>query len=102
VFLNATAFAQSLVRGTVRDGDANTLSGATVSAVGSTMKVLTNGAGNFAITVPAGVTQLSFSYIILETQTVLINNRTQINISLAGGIDLDVVTVVGYGSVKKK
>jgi hypothetical protein len=65
------------------------------------MKVLTNGAGNFAITVPAGVTQLSFSYVILETQTVLINNRNQINISLAGAIDLDVVTVVGYRSVRK-
>jgi TonB-linked SusC/RagA family outer membrane protein len=101
IFLNLAAFAQSPVRGTVRDGDNNPLAGATVSAVGSTVKVLTDGAGNFAINVPAGVTQLSFSYVGLDTQTVPINSRTQINISLAGGTDLDVVTVVGYGSVRK-
>lgn len=101
VFINAAAFAQTLIRGTVRDNENNTLAGATVSAVGATVKVLTDGEGRFAITVPATVTQLSFSYVGLETQTVPINSRTTINIALAGSTDLDVVTVVGYGSVRK-
>jgi len=101
IMLNAAAFAQTLVRGTVRDGDNNPLAGATVSAVGATVKVLSDGEGRFAITVPATVTQLSFSYVGLETQTVAINNRTQVNVNLTGGTDLDVVTVVGYGAVKK-
>lgn len=101
VFINAAAFAQTLIRGTVRDNENNTLAGATVSAVGANVKVLTDGQGRFAITVPTTVTQLAFSYVGLETQTVPINSRTSIDVALAGSTDLDVVTVVGYGSVRK-
>lgn len=101
IFINAAAFAQTLVRGTVRDGDNNPLPGATVSAVGANVKVLSDGQGRFAITIPATVTQLSFSYVGMETQVVPVNGRTTIDVSLAGGTNLDVVTVVGYGSVKK-
>ena len=101
VFINAAAFAQTLIRGTVRDNENNTLAGATVSAVGASVKVLTDAEGRFAITVPTTVTQLAFSYVGLETQTVPINSRTSIDVALAGSTDLDVVTVVGYGSVRK-
>jgi len=101
LFVNAAASAQTLIRGTVRDNENNALPGATVSAVGATVKVLTDGSGRFAITVPANVTQLSFSYVGLETQTLPINNRTTIDVALSGATDLDVVTVVGYGSVRK-
>jgi TonB-linked SusC/RagA family outer membrane protein len=101
VFINAAAFAQTLIRGTIRDNENNTLAGATVSAVGANVKVLTDAEGRFAITVPANVTQLAFSYVGLETQTLPINNRTTIDVALSGANELDVVTVVGYGSVRK-
>lgn len=101
LFVNAAAFAQTVIRGTVRDNENNALPGATVSAVGANVKVLTDGGGRFAITVPANVTQLSFSYVGLETQTLPINSRTTIDVALSGSNELDVVTVVGYGSVRK-
>jgi TonB-linked SusC/RagA family outer membrane protein len=100
--INFSAIAQSVVRGVVTDNEKNTLPGATVTATGSKVQVLTDAAGKYAINVPANVTQLTFSYVGLQTQTVAINNRSVVSVSLAASNELEVVEVVGYGSVRKR
>ena len=96
-----SSYAQKVISGTVSDGGNETLIGATVTATGSRNSVLTDAQGRYAITVDNAVTQLTFSYVGMQTQTVAINNRSVINVSLASSNDLELVTVVGYGSVKK-
>ena len=99
--LTITSFAQTAVRGTVTDSDNAPLPGATITVTGTAVKVVTDAAGKYVIGIPADAKQLTFSYVGLKSQTVAINNRTVINITFSSGNDLDVVTVVGYGSVKK-
>jgi TonB-linked SusC/RagA family outer membrane protein len=101
-FLTLSANAQSVVKGTVTDNEKNLLGGATVTATGTAVKVLTDANGNFAINVPANVTQLTFSYVGMQSQTVPINNRSAISVALATSNELEVVEVVGYGSVRKR
>ncbi|MBG6235885.1 iron complex outermembrane receptor protein [Pedobacter sp. CAN_A7] len=100
-FMTLPAFAQSVVSGVVRDNENNTLIGATVTPAGTSASVLTNADGKFVVNVPAGVTQLTFSYVGMQSQTISINSRTVINVSLSSANDLEMVTVVGYGSVRK-
>ncbi|WP_432710144.1 SusC/RagA family TonB-linked outer membrane protein [Pedobacter sp.] len=101
LFTTLPAFAQTVVSGVVRDNENNTLIGATVTPAGTKASVLTDAEGKFAVNVPAGVTQLIFSYVGMQSQTVSINNRTVINVTLSSANDLEMVTVVGYGSVPK-
>ncbi|MET3115523.1 TonB-linked SusC/RagA family outer membrane protein [Pedobacter sp. CG_S7] len=96
------SYAQSVViRGTVYDNENNTLIGATVTATGTSVAVLTGADGKYSINAPTTAKQLTFSYVGLESQTVTINSRSTINTTLIAGNTLQEVTVVGYGSVKK-
>ncbi|WP_432714926.1 SusC/RagA family TonB-linked outer membrane protein [Pedobacter sp.] len=101
ILLSLTSFAQVIIRGVVSDNDNNTLIGATVMATGTKITVLTDAEGKFAISVPETANQLTISYVGYQTQTVPVNNRTQINVRLVSSTDLEMVTVVGYGSVRK-
>jgi TonB-linked SusC/RagA family outer membrane protein len=101
LFFNFSSFAQAVIRGVITDGDKNTLIGATVTVTGTKQSVLSDAEGKYAISVPETAQQLTFSYVGLESQTVPINNRTTINIILAEAQDLELVTIVGYGSVRK-
>ena len=101
IFITLPAFAQTVVSGVVRDNENNTLIGATVTPAGTSASVLTDANGKYVLNVPAGVTQLTFTYVGMQPQTVPINNRTVINVSLSSANDLEMVTVVGYGSVRK-
>jgi len=100
-FLNSAAFAQTILRGVVSDNEKNTLIGVTVNVTGTPVRVMTDANGKYSITVPDGGKQLTFTYVGLQPQTVPINNRTSIDVILTSATDLEVVTVVGYGSVKK-
>jgi TonB-linked SusC/RagA family outer membrane protein len=101
LFITLPAFAQTVVSGVVRDNENNTLIGATVTPAGTSASVLTDAEGKYVVNVPSGVTQLTFSYVGMQSQTISINNRTVINVSLTSANDLEMVTVVGYGSVRK-
>lgn len=101
LFISIFSYAQTVIKGVVSDNEKNTLPGATVAVTGMSVKALTDAAGRFTITVPAGATQLTFSFVGLQSQTVAINSRTIINVTLSSSNELEVVTVVGYGSVKK-
>jgi TonB-linked SusC/RagA family outer membrane protein len=94
------SYAQTVIKGTVSDNENTTLIGVTVTVTGTKVAVLTGSDGQYTITAPA-TGQLTFSYVGMESQTVPINSRTLINVSLNSANNLEGVTVVGYGSVKK-
>ena len=100
-FLSFNVFAQVIIRGEVTDNDKNSLIGVTVNAKGTKNSVLTDIEGKYTINVSESVTQLSFTYVGMQAQSLSINGRTIINVVLSGDNDLEMVTVVGYGSVKK-
>src|SRR5437588_10827861 len=96
------AFAQpNLVKGVVKD-DQGTLPGVTVTVKGTSNGVVTDVNGKYSINVPADGT-LVFSFIGYDNQEQPVNNRTEINVTLAAtNKQLNEVVVVGYGSQKKK
>ena len=86
IFLSSSlnVFSQSIeVTGTVVDENNSPIPGATVlsvenPAVGTT----TDFDGNYALTVPANGS-IQFSYIGYQSQTIPVNNQTNINVALS-------------------
>lgn len=90
------------VTGTVKTADGIEAVGATVLEKGSTNNgVMVDMGGNFSITVNPDAT-LEVSYIGFLTQTIPVNNRKVINVTLSeNSVDMAEVVVTGY-SVQKK
>lgn len=58
--------------------------------------------GTYSISVPAGSSTLVFSYVGFTSQTVLIENKTTIDVIMAAApTDMNEVVVIGYGTQKK-
>lgn len=90
------------VKGTVRDAKGVTLIGVSIkSSAGQGATTDTNGA--FTITTDDKAT-LTFSYIGYASQTISINGRSTINVTLAeaAASQLNDVVVIGYGTQKRK
>lgn len=96
------AMSQALnVSGKVIDQEGEELPGVTVLVKNTTIGTVTGLDGNFRIEVQSGKT-LVFSFVGYETQEVLINDQTTVNINLSfDSEELDEVVVVGYGTQKK-
>jgi TonB-linked SusC/RagA family outer membrane protein len=96
------AYSQNVtVSGTVKDKSGEGLIGVTVAVPGTTTGTATNVDGQYTISVPANG-KLSFSFIGYVTQTVDVNGRSAINITLADDeILLEEVVVVGYGTMRR-
>lgn len=101
VFLSTAAFAQTVVKGIIFDSDKLPLTGATVQVAGTSTKTQSDAEGKYQITVPSPTSRLIVSFVGFETQTVNVNNQTQVNITMASLNNLDAVVVVGYASVRK-
>ncbi len=100
---SAWAIAQKTVTGTVTSGsDGNTIPGVSISVKGTEAGTITNLDGNYSIEV-TNESILIFSYIGYETIEKEVGDLTILNISLVESAEeLGVVTVVGYGTIKKK
>jgi len=96
-------FAQNItVTGRVLDEQDEPLPGVTITVVGSTRGVITDIDGNYTIDAKS-TDQLLFSFVGLETQTILIGNQRVLNVTLMEKIDeLDEVTVVAFATQKKE
>ncbi|MCM5664033.1 SusC/RagA family TonB-linked outer membrane protein [Galbibacter mesophilus] len=95
---------ETQISGTVTAADGGVpLAGVTVSEVNNSNNgVATNFDGEYQITVSGPNTQLVFSYVGLESQTISVAGRSIIDISMKEDLSqLDEVVVVGYGKQKK-
>ena len=93
---------EKTITGIVTGEDGQALVGATVRAVGTNTGALTGEKGDYSITVGDEVTTLLFNYIGYETQEVLINGRTTINVTMLESVSsLDEIVVTGYTTQKK-
>lgn len=91
------------VSGTVVDQDGVSLPGVNIVVKGTAIGTVTDGNGNFTLSVPAGRNTLIVSYVGYITQEVDIDNRTNINIQIFEDIrTLDEYVVIGYQTVKKQ
>ena len=96
-------FAQNItVSGTVQEASGDPILGASVLLDGTSKGMATDLDGNFTIANVPSNGKLTVSYIGYKTQTVAINGRTNITITLQEDSEvLDEVVVVGYGQMKK-
>lgn len=96
------AMAQQIsVSGTVTDPTGEPIIGATVMAQGTANGTVTDYEGNYTIKADA-LGALRFSYVGYETQTIAIEQRTVINVTMQENTSLlDELVVIGYGTLKK-
>jgi len=103
LLFTVVGYTQSTVSGVVTDASTNeTLIGANVLVQGTSVGTITDIDGSFSLNVPAGSNVLEISYAGFQNQTVNIDGRTNINISLSAGQLLDEIVVVGYGTQSEK
>jgi TonB-linked SusC/RagA family outer membrane protein len=97
-------FAQQTITGTVKERSSQQpLIGVNVLVKGTSVGSITELSGQYTVVVPAGATQLSFSYIGYQTLEVPIENRSVIDVELGeDAANLQEVVVVGYGQQLKK
>lgn len=90
------------ISGIVRDENGEGLPGVNVLIKGSQTGTVTNGLGEFELSVPGSESILVFSFVGYETQEVLVGDQSQFSITL--NVDtkaLEEIVVVGYGEQKK-
>lgn len=98
-----TSFAQErTVTGTVLDDMGEPAIGATVKVPGTGIGTMTDMDGNYSLKVPSDASQLEFSYMGMETQTLPITGG-KVDIKLGqSSKQLEEVVVTGYGTTKKR
>lgn len=89
------------IKGVVKDASGETVIGANVSVIGTTIGTVTDVEGNFSLKVPAGAT-LKISFIGYKDYNVKITDQQTLDIILQDDSQaLDEVVVVGFGTQKK-
>ena len=93
---------QKKISGIVKDKDGLALPGVNVQITGTTLGAITDIEGKFTIDVPAGSKSLTFSFIGMQPQEIVLENQTQLDVLMVeSATSLDEVVVVGYGTQKK-
>lgn len=98
---------QRVISGKVTDSkDGTSVPGVsvfTLDGAGKRTGVTTNTRGEYQITLPAGATSLTFSFLGMQTITEQIGTRTTINVAMTSSEEqLQSVVVVGYGTKRKE
>ena len=95
------ALAQTQVNGTVlSEEDGQPIVGAAIRIVGKQVGMLSDANGRFSLTLPAGSSQITISYIGYETQTLQAKNGMRVFLKPDSKM-VDEVIVVAYGTAKK-
>jgi len=102
LFLIPRTYAQSQIRGVVRDEKNLPLPGVSIKVMGSAVGTTSGNDGSYSISAP-GTSTLTFSFIGYATQEVAVNGRSNINLSLtASERNLNDVVIVAYGSQSRR
>lgn len=97
-------FAQNItISGNVKDDTGLEVIGATIIVEGNaTIGTTTDVDGNYVLNNVPSNGNLVFSYVGMKSQTVAVNGRSRIDVTMASDTELlDEVVVVGYGTQKK-
>jgi len=102
VLFSVCAFSQTrIIHGTVSNETGQPLPNVTVSVQGTSTASMTDDNGNFNISVQNDQ-KLQFSLVGMTSQTVLIENQTNLSITMVvDDEELNEVVVIGYQTVKK-
>ena len=100
LFLSVSAFAQSTIKGQVKDATGEPIIGASVLINGTSNGTVTDLDGNFSVNVQPGAT-LTISYIGFQKQQVAAANGMVITLQEDQAQQMNEVVVIGYGAVKK-
>lgn len=103
LFLTQSSWAQN-VTGKVSDAQQLPIAGVSIVVKGTAVGTITDASGNYSLSLPKNIEhpELIFSFIGYETQTVSVQNRTSIQITLKETTEsIDEVVVIGYGAVRK-
>ena len=73
---------KTIVKGVVKDEKGEPLIGVSIALKNSTQGTMTDIDGNYSISIETENPELIFSYIGYTSQTVVVNGRTEINITL--------------------
>lgn len=99
VICTQSMFSQTTVKGTVTDKSGVALPGVTVAVVGATNGASTDFDGKYILNNVNSTDRISFSFIGMTTQIILVGNKTEINVALEESSEtLDEIVVVAYGT----
>lgn len=104
LFMSSQAMAQgdTTVSGVIIDAGGITLPGVTITEKGTKNAVSSDFDGKFTIKVVGAKSELVFTYIGYETQSVTVGTKKQVSVVLNSSTNkLDEVVVIGYGTSKK-
>ena len=103
LLITSAGWAQVKVTGKITDGKGAGLSGVSILLKGTGTGTGTDADGNYSISVPNNKAVLVISSIGYTTQEMVVNNRSNINITLTADEKLlENVVVIGYGSQLKR
>jgi len=92
-----------VVKGKVTSATEGPLPGVNIVLQGTVQGTMTDGNGNYSITVPGPEAVLLFSFISYTTQSVTVGAQTTLDVVLVPALStLNEVVVVGYGTQKKR
>ena len=99
----ATSF-DRIIKGRITDAsNGSALAGASVSVKGSSTSALTDGQGNFSLSIPDDKAILVVSFVGFISQEIAVGNRNAVDIALQSATgELSQIVVVGYGTQTKK
>ncbi|MEP6950185.1 MAG: TonB-dependent receptor [Ginsengibacter sp.] len=103
-FVPTHLFAQAkTITGKVIGSDGAPVAGVTVQVKGASTGTATDASGNFSLNVEDANATVVISSLGYDTQTIALNGRSEISITLKGSVakELEQVIVVGYGTQRK-
>jgi len=96
-------FEQQKVTGVVTDKEGVPLPGVYVVVPGTTFGSMTDSQGRYEIVIPPGSKILTFTFIGMQSQEVLIDGQSKIDVVLLEStVSMDEVVVIGYGTARRE
>ncbi len=101
--MSSLAMAQRTVSGKVTDAESgDPLIGANILVIGTSAGTITDIDGSYQLEVPAGATELEFTYTGFASQRITLGVGNVYDVAMSAGSLLDEVVVVGYGTQRSK